>query len=221
MDKPHWDEVQADLDALAETGMSKEALARVLKGAEKQPLAWEVGEAFAECMLSQKHGAEWPWNMQRDKRTPRASLPGADIIGFLKREGRTILLLGEVKSSSQGTAPPSVLIGRGGMIHQLDTLANDIRIHCSLITWLHPRCKHSECWTMFQEAIRAYLKSNGRDIALFGILIRDTQPNEMDLRNRAVALGKVVVSPTSVELNAWYLPCRIDDLVRFLDGDLN
>ena len=49
---------------------------------------WEVGEALAECALQHDSGREvhWPWNTVRDRRTPRASLPGTDLVGFWRAE---------------------------------------------------------------------------------------------------------------------------------------
>ena len=61
---------------------------------------WEIGEAFAECVLQDDSNLQvvWPWNHVRDKRTPRASLPGADLVGFSCRNNDVVLLFGEVKN---------------------------------------------------------------------------------------------------------------------------
>ena len=64
--------------------------------------------------------------MERDKRTPKASLPGADLVDFVSHNGETRLVLGEVKCSSDRNTPPNVMIGRHGMTKQLETLATDI-----------------------------------------------------------------------------------------------
>jgi len=220
-DQQHTDDVEADLKALGETGMAQDTLARVLAAGRVKRKSWEVGEALAECILSEKHEAKWPWNSERDKKTPKASLPGADIVGFVPRKSDVVLLLGEVKTSRQKKSPPNVMSGRSGMVHQLDNLARNVKVHFSLFKWLHARCKGTEFWGMFKKAAKRYLNSGGGAIAVFGILVRDTKPDEMDLRNRGIALGKTVSKPTEVELNAWYLPCEIGDLSRLVDGDLN
>ena len=196
---------ETDLRALATTDMASDTLKNLLASeTDKEP--WEVGEAMAECLLEEKPGVTWPWNMERDKRTPKASLPGADLVGFLATKDGVILVLGEVKTSGDTANPPNVMTGRSGMAHQLDTLASDIRVHRCLLEWLHSRCKNTDHWPKFQEAINLYLASKGRAIILFGILMRDTAPNEKDLSGRAEALSKKVGSPTTVELHAWYCP---------------
>ena len=73
--------------------------------------SWTVGEALAECILADDETREicWPWNFVRDRRTPRASLPGADLVGFCKEGGSVFLLFGEVKASSDKSTPPNVM----------------------------------------------------------------------------------------------------------------
>ena len=38
---------------------------------------------------------KFPWNSDRDKRTPKASLPGADLVGFIENGDEVVLVLGE------------------------------------------------------------------------------------------------------------------------------
>lgn len=209
--------LENDLRALATTDMASDTLKRLLSSeAEAKP--WEVGEALAESLLEKEPGVTWPWNMERDKRTPKASLPGADLVGFLATKDGVTLVLGEVKTSSDKDNPPNVMTGRTGMVYQLDTLAGDIRVHASLIQWLHVRCKGTDFWPMFEDALRRYLASEGRSIILFGILMRDTVPNKKDLAARAKALAKTVTSPTRAELHAWYCPDSIVDWPALVKG---
>ncbi|NCC61037.1 MAG: hypothetical protein EOM12_08860 [Verrucomicrobiae bacterium] len=56
-------------------------------------------EALAEAWLEKEHKVIWPWNMERDKRNANASLPGADLVGFVENGSEIRLILGEVKSS--------------------------------------------------------------------------------------------------------------------------
>lgn len=173
--------------------------------------AWEVGEAMAECFLEDELGVEWPWNTNRDRRTPRASLPGADLVGFVDRGSGAEFAFGEVKTSEDDGTPPNVMTGRTGMIQQLEALAGNIEHHFTLIKWLHARCKNTEHWSSFQSAAARYVSSSGRAIFLCGLLMRDTQPAELDLRNRAAAISATVAGPTSAHLTAWYLPVAIAD----------
>lgn len=198
-----------DLRGLVTTEMASETLAGLLSATpDHEP--WQVGEALAETLLQDVEGAIWPWNAERDKRTPRASLPGADLVGFLRVEGQVYLLLGEVKTSSDLHAPPNVMNGRSGMVHQLDQLAAEARIHHSLLKWLHVRCRNTNFWPLYQEAVGHYLHSGGELLVLYGVLMRDTAAIEADLASRAKSLATKVHAPTVVSLHAWYLPSPID-----------
>lgn len=209
IDQEGTQQYESDLNALATTGMAIDTLKELLLGEEQQREPWEIGEALAECLLEEEYGVKWPWNTERDKRTPKASLPGADLIGFIKVDGQMLLLVGEVKTSNDTSNPPNVMYGRSGMIHQLDQLASNLCVHHCLLYWLYFRCKHTDLWTSFQEAVKIYLQSRGRALALFGILLRDTTPNYLDLKNRAETLSRDLVVPTKAELYAWYFPAPI------------
>jgi hypothetical protein len=56
---------------------------------------------LAEAFLEDEQCVVFPWNMERDKRNPFGSLPGADIIGFVGEGINCHFALGEVKSSSE------------------------------------------------------------------------------------------------------------------------
>jgi hypothetical protein len=95
------DAFEDELRAAATTGMETEFVGKFLK-AVPPPEAWEVGEVFAECILSMDSevgDVVWPWNGRRDRKTPRASLPGADLVGLCRRDSAVFFLLGEVKTS--------------------------------------------------------------------------------------------------------------------------
>ena len=101
------------LRALATTDMASEQLER-LRCATPDTKSWEIGEALAECFLETEPYLDvcWPWNTVRDRRTPRASLPGADLVGFCRQEDDFWLLIGEVKTSSDASSPPGVMSGK-------------------------------------------------------------------------------------------------------------
>lgn len=210
LDEAHQQRFQADLRALATTNMAVDTLAKLLApDADVEP--WEVGEALAECLLEHEHNVRWPWNVERDKRTPRASLPGADLVGFAEANGDVYLALGEVKTSNDHETPPGVMTGRSGLIHQLDQLASNPRLHRTLLAWLDARCKNTEFWETYQQAATNYLASGGKAVMLFGLLMRDTDPHELDIKNRAEKLATIIQGPTRVELMAWYFPHSISD----------
>jgi hypothetical protein len=216
-DEEQYSRYEADLRALATTEMASDTITQLLTSEpEKEP--WEVGEALAECLLEDERGVKFPWNSERDKRTPKASLPGADLVGLIEEGDEALLVLGEVKTSSDANNPPKVMSGKNGMIHQLDNLATDISIHNCLLKWMHPRCKNTDLWPLYEKAAKKYLASGGRAIKLIGMLMRDTEPNDLDLKNRARHLTVNVLTPTEVELDAWYFPAPIEDWLKIVQG---
>ena len=202
---------EQDLLGLATTDMAKDTVREILS-ASKPPVDWEVGEAIAECLLEHEFGACWPWNENRDRKTPLASLPGADIVGFIGEGEEVRFLFGEVKTSSDKNTPPGVMSGRSGLAHQLDTLRSNISVHASLLRYLQARCRGTAFEASYKKAARRYVASGGKDIELVGILLRDTVPHEDDLRTRGQALAGHA-APPRVRLDAWYMPKPISDWV--------
>jgi hypothetical protein len=204
--------VETALQALATTGMATEYLSRLLK-AIPEPHGWELGEALAECVLQDNFHSEvfWPWNTVRDRRTPRASLPGADLVGFLRKNDAVFLLFGEVKTSSDQSAPPNVMHGGGGLVWQLKESATRLDVQATLLVWLRRRCQSPEHQELFRSSVTRYLTSSGKELLLVGVLVRDTAPDEKDVRSSAKALAKTLTVPTTTELIAWYLPEPISD----------
>lgn len=214
-------ELKSHLNSLASTGFAQDSLKAILEAEHPEERDWAVGEALAEAWLSREHGVVWPWNMERDKRTPLASLPGADLVGFVTQGSETRLVLGEVKCSSDSNAPPNVMTGRHGMTRQLETLVTDIGLLYTLIRWLQPRCRGNESEPHFNAAIDLLLQSGNKAMTLFGVLVRDTQPDERDLRNRGQHLGGIVKAPAGCHLLALHLPCSIASLPNRVQGGVS
>jgi hypothetical protein len=204
-DAPAVAELVRDLQGLTTTEMGVSTLEQLIATeSDRQP--WEIGESMAECLLEDELGVQWSWNTNRDRRTPRASLPGADLVGFADLGEGTELVFGEVKTSSDKATPPNVMTGRGGMIHQLEGLAGDRELHWTLLKWLHARCRNTALSPLFKSATKRYLESEGRALYLCGVLMRDTAPAELDLSNRATKFSAVITAPTRAHLTAWYVP---------------
>lgn len=203
-------ELVDDLRALATTELGTEFLKELINS-EPTPVAWEVGEALAEALLEQHHGAMWPWNSARDKRTPRASLPGADLVGFVEDRDGVALLFGEVKTSSDVNNPPGVVLGRSGLARQLEGLAERKDLRWQLLRWLQARCHDPHVKEKFKRATQRFLVSGGEDFFLIGCLMRDTDPNERDLSGRGEALSVKLNGATNVQLLAWYFPVSTAD----------
>ncbi|MDO4904282.1 MAG: hypothetical protein Q4A16_01815 [Lautropia sp.] len=200
------------LRGLSLTGMGQEALAAVLAAEVPETRDWAVGEALAEAVLEEQHDVVLPWNTERDKRNPFASLPGADIVGFQRDGSSYRLALGEVKCSSEAKSPPQVMSGRGGMVHQIDDLAGNLAIICQLLKWLLPRVKHTQHEEKFDAACTRYFESGHQDLVLFGVLIRDQQVRESDLKARGQQLAERLQNPCRCRLIALYLPWPIGRL---------
>jgi hypothetical protein len=206
-----------DLQGLATTGMATEFVERLLN-AIPEPESWEIGEALAECALKDDSGREihWPWNSVCDRRTPRASLPGADLVGFYREDDSVLLLFGEVKTSSDAKTPPGVMNGGSGMAWQLEQSATRLDIQYTLLRWLHKRCREQPYRGLYEKAVGRYLESQGKELFLIGVLIRDTAPNGLDLKARGKVLSKKLAAPSRVALIAWYLPVPISDWPKLL-----
>lgn len=213
------DEFADELGALATTGMATEFLEEFL-AAQPFPQDWEIGEALAECALELEVEREicWPWNTVRDRRTPRASLPGADLVGFCRQGGDAYLLFGEVKTSSDEQVPPRVMRGDRGMPWQLADTATRLDVQHALLRWLRARCQTDEHLALYREATSRYLRSRGASFLLMGVLLRDTSADARDLRDGAITLAGQLPGPTRIELLAWYLPVPIEEWVALLDG---
>ena len=204
------------LRGLSLTGMGQEALEAVLAAEVPETRDWAAGEALAEAVLEAHHDVVLPWNTERDKRNPFASLPGADIVGFQRDGDSYCLALGEVKCSSEAKWPPQVMSGRSGMIHQLDTLSHNLGTIYQLLQWLLPRVKRTEYETAFNVACTRYFNSERRDLALFGILVRDQEVRETDLQARGKSLAGSLQNPTRCRLIALYLPWPIARLPELI-----
>lgn len=207
------EEMRRHLRGLNLTGMGKNALEEVLEAEVPEDRDWAAGEALAEAVLEERHGVSLPWNTERDKRNPFASLPGADVVGFQRDGDSHRLAFGEVKCSSEARWPPQVMSGRsGGLGHQIDEIADNLGTIFQLLKWLRPRVKGTDYEPAFDHACARYFNSQRRDVALFGVLVRDQEAREDDLVTRGRILGDKLQSPTSCCLVAIYLPWPIGQL---------
>lgn len=202
-----------ELQALATTGMATGFLGQLLASSSSDDGVWEIGEAFAETVLAEDSTRTviWPWHGRRDRRTPRASLPGADLVGFCRDARGWALLFGEVKTSADARVPPRVMLGPGGMTWQLEQGVTQLGVQHSLLRWLRLRCATPEHVAVYREAVGRYLDSAGRDLLLVGVLLRDTNSDERDVAAGARQLAGALDSPARVEIMAWYLPVAIVD----------
>ncbi|MBN1335619.1 MAG: hypothetical protein JXB39_06635 [Deltaproteobacteria bacterium] len=219
-DEEAQEDFEEELLALATTGVETAFLARFFAAVPEEK-DWEVGEALAESILTEDTGREviFPWNESRDRKTPQASLPGADLVGFCRDASGFALLFGEVKTSSDAGSPPQVMYGRSGMAWQLEAEATRLDVQHALLRWLRLRCLTPALLTVYQEAVTRYLRSSGKDILIIGVLLRDTPCTERDIQSRARYLAGTLCVPTRVEIMAWYLPVAISEWPDLLGED--
>lgn len=204
-------DIQQILGRLAETDFAQDGLRAVLADPERLE-DWRVGEAIAEAYLVDHRGCFFPWPDMRDERAPGSSLPGADLVGFREDEHGYCLAFGEVKTSAEQQHPPRVVHGRGGLDQQLETLHDSDIVRNRLVAYLCHRATAAEWRPQFEDASRRYLQ-NTFDYCLYGVLVRDVDPNVNDVRRRIDRLAQTSSGKISSELLALYLPFgRIDGM---------
>jgi len=202
------DDGKADIEELlagvTETSFEQEQLARTL-AAPDDVEDWRVGEAIAEAYLSEHRNCLFPWPDGRDERKSGSSLPGADLVGVQQDEQGDRFVFGEVKTSGEANYPPGAIYGRTGLKQQLEDLRDKVGIRNDLFKYLGHRAKNATWRDRFISASRRYL-NNTSDVQLFGILVRDVEPNVDDVRVRVDKLGNGCPAGTQIELLALYLP---------------
>jgi hypothetical protein len=193
-----------ELDA---TGFSLGALTEQIAN---RPAAkdWEIDEAFAEVALSDGHKVLFPWPTGFDKRTPKASLPGPDLVG-LHRHDAPRFVFGQVKSSSEQRVPPQVVSSTDDCLrNQMRRLLYQSADREQLIGWLLVRMRDTAWESAFNEALQRYADG---DLWLVGVLVSgDRQPAETDLTDICEGIGCQTASP-DVQLLGFYLPFHKDD----------
>lgn len=192
-------------DLLADLTFGADALEAILAApTELDP--WRVGEALAACVAAEHEICIFPWPPSRDARTPRASLPGADLAGFRQVGDEHQFAFGEIKTSSERTSPPSVVShSRDGLTAQLLRLRDEKGHREALFRYLAHRARGQAWEAAFRSAASRFL-GDDNDVFLVGLIVRDTPPEQADLASSARRLAKDCPASTCVHLAAVYLP---------------
>ncbi|MGN8060100.1 hypothetical protein ACTJK4_00430 [Ralstonia sp. 22111] len=200
-------EHEADLAGyLSADGFDGTELQAILLATEEPLSAHDIGEAIAEVVLQAREGAIWPTNRRRDLRSVRASLPGADIVGFVPGGGGVHrFLFAEVKTSSDRKSPPSVMYGNKGLEYQLYALAADASLLRRLLKYLYARVKGTSQFELWRQALRELAKDMDHGKKLVGVLVRDTAPAISDLSHHAESLKAKLVGKADISLLALYV----------------
>ena len=203
-DSDRTSEVESTLSGLAETEFQATGVRRILASSE-QLKNWQVGETFSIVYLEDHHRCEFPWPTGRDSRKDGSSLPGADLVGFTSDAHGCCYAFGETKTSSEMTYPPRVIHGDDGLISQLKALRDNQSIRDGLVRYLLFKASSSSWHSRYQAAAKRYI-SDSTDVTIYGVLIRDVEPNPKDLHGPHQTLGKETPARTRLRLIAIYLP---------------
>lgn len=189
--------------AIDMTGFDSENLQAVFDTMPKVS-NFRIGELVAEKIVESRYSAKFTYNSDRDLKNPNSNNTGADLVGFIEMEdGAVNFLFGEVKTSEEHTNPPGVMYGSTGMIDQLVELGTNSDKLKSLVKWIFIKCNSDKDLLVqkyIREAMQHYVKDRS-SIQLIGALVRDTNPNEMDLKNRYIDLKKELT--VSIMFSYW------------------
>lgn len=182
---------------------------------------WRVGEAFAEFFLESHEGARFYWNEIRDQRNINSNKTGADLVGFIDLEGNIVFLFGEIKTSNDPSHPPQVLYGQTGMIKQLEDLLDENQKVFALIRYLGTKAVLYGATHPFRKDYESALKNfmdDQSNFYLFGILVRDTSPDERDLKSRYKRLKAKIDKLPGLQLKALYIPVKQEQWVTIVNS---
>ena len=204
--------VEAYVEELRATGFAVDSIAAAI---EKEPRIepWEVGEALAETLLEDYEDAYFPWPPAWDKRTESASLQGPDLVGLHKPVAGPRLLFGEVKTSADANAPPTVAYE---LRDQLLRIIKSEGRRRTLLAWLSVRAQNRDWQDAFNTALAAYLREPA-EASVIGVLLRDTTADRKDLEVVKSALDDTQTSFARVAV-AFYFPIRIADWPSAVEG---
>lgn len=160
---------------------------RVLEAAREErdavlPAAWrgdrpqqldvqrsELGEIVASDVLSSLFGTRIPASRIAHKETPDQQTRGADVMGWEDDSPGLVLVLSEVKGSTQAKSPPSVI---AGMEAKLRTLLTDRRaLHQELI-WLRDHASEEHSKECASACVSFQLRLQAFSISLVPVLLR-------------------------------------------------
>ncbi len=198
-------EIEQLLGTLATTQFASDTLRSALTATRDIP-DWQVGEALAEAYLEDHYDCSFPWPMSRDARNPRASLQGTDSVGFQRHGTSHRIAFGETKTSTDTNCPPGVWNGRSGLKKQLEGLRDSTEIKSHIVVRYLCIRANGASWRPIYEAAAARYLANPCDVALFGVLVRDTVPSEQDVSSRAKSLSQGSPADTAIHIVVIYLP---------------
>lgn len=174
--------------------------------------SWRIGESVAEVVLDEHYGARFYWNELRDARNPRGNKTGADLVGFIESNGEILFLFGETKTSSEARRPPQVMTASGEMEDQLRSLYTKANKRFLLIQYLASKTRNLAPTDPFKAdyftALKNYYQPVDCKYQLFGVLVRDIDPDEEDLSHSYARLNTDILEPAGLRLLAVYMSIK-------------
>ena len=228
LDTPQRNEMLSILEGLkTETGFEKSetllADIQFLLNNSVEVQDFRIGEAFAEVCLEKHFNCRFYWNELRDARNPKGNKTGADLVGFIEIENEILFLFGEVKTSSEQKSPPQVMTNPTGMENQLKDLFKDQNKRLILISYIQNKMglSNNSFKDDFNSAIKNYYKQNSSKYMLYGILVRDTEVNENDIKVSYNKLKNEILDPIGLKLLAIYVSIPKNQWLKIINGDEN
>ena len=192
------------LSSVHETGMDVEMLEKILME-DIEPKGWFIGEYITITAMEKFFESKIYHYPNRETTSPNASMAGADLIGTTKLKGKTVFLLGEVKTSSSTKSPLHVMYN---LISELDGLSDVCGVRAkTAIRWM---LLHKDEYG--KSAIKeAYENYSRRKIA--GVLVRDTDSNKNDIMPGYVKLLPKLPEDMFLLMVALYMPININEFM--------
>ncbi|MFQ3675295.1 MAG: hypothetical protein SNJ64_01975 [Endomicrobiia bacterium] len=214
IDKPQRESMLNILETLQQdTGFEKsETLLQDIQTLQNENVDvqnFRIGEAFAEVVLKKHFRCRFYWNELRDARNPKGNKTGADLVGFVEIDNAVLFLFGEVKTSSEKKSPPQVMTNAEGIENQLKDLYNNSEKRRILISYIQNKISllgNMNFQNDFNLAVKNYYQQHGGTYVLYGVLVRDTDPEKNDLAESYNKLKTEILEPTGLKLLAIYLP---------------
>ena len=182
-------------------------------------VSWKLGESLAECFLVDYRGVSIPYNKIRDALNPAASPAGIDIVGITEDN---MFAMGETKTTSDMQHPPRVIYGRSGLIAQLLDISSNRQVRDSAIRWLGLKLqspdtiRHYGAW---RAALRRYNESDGNTFKMFGMLVRDTTPDALDVKKVHDDVTVSIPASAALEILALYVPVSMPEMPRMMEDE--
>ena len=182
---------------------------------------FRIGEALAEVVLQEHFSCRFYWNELRDARNPKGNKTGADLVGFIEIDNQVLFLFGEVKTSFETQSPPQVMTNPAGIENQLRDLYNDPQKRLILISYIQSKLQpvgNEDFKEDFEKAIRTYYQQNAGKYLFYGILVRDTEADENDIKASYGKLKQDILDPIGLKLLAIYLPITRKNWLIIING---